>query len=80
MGLFRFIDRPRLESGVSVSPRASRLRITRQLERAHFENWVTRHGIRQWKIIIEGQSRKWSRDIIFLNRKQCRLANGTRRP
>jgi len=47
------------------------------LERAHFENWVTRHGMRQWKIIIEGQSRKWSRDVMFLDRKQCRLANGT---
>jgi hypothetical protein len=33
--------------------------------------------MRQWKIIIEGQSRKWSRDVMFLDRKQCRLANGT---
>jgi hypothetical protein len=38
------------------------------------------HGMRQWKIITEGHSRKWSRDVMFLDREQCRLANGTQRP
>jgi hypothetical protein len=64
------------EPAIPISPRVGRLKIKEQLVRKHSVYLVTTSRIRQSKLFIEGPSEKLFRELMALDRKECRRITG----
>jgi hypothetical protein len=68
-----FLD-PKL--AISVSPCVGRLKVKDWLKERHSEHWAATPGMRQSVLFIGRPSDELSRDLLALDKKQCRLITG----
>jgi hypothetical protein len=64
------------EPAISISSCVSRLKVKEWLKERHPEHWAAALGMMQSKHFIRRPSDKPSRDLLALDRKQCRLLTG----